>query len=240
MTKNRFNKQQPSGVTQPESVKDQTKMPESQEQQNAGTESQENTEVVSQETTQNSGTEATQETPQENPGAEQVANDTPPAEEEQVEKAPEVKAEATDKLSKEGFAPVYKVELELTQYAEHMDRTKTIDPVEGGKWQYSLFTLVKSILNADNQEVFNKEWATLLNFFNKNKEGIFNDNFIFRFPEQWPGSATEFTQFRRLIYTAIHTADPKTRKKNLAEIAIETVAEGMNQNQRNKLISFYG
>lgn len=139
----------------------------------------------------------------------------------------------------EGFTPVFKVELDLNNYAEAMAKAKAINPEEGGKWQYSLYATLKAALNAPDQETFNKEWSTILNFFHKNKSGIFNENYIFRFPAQWPGSATEFTSFRRVVYMLIQTADPKTRTRALRDINMELVCEGMSQVQRNHLFSFY-
>lgn len=140
----------------------------------------------------------------------------------------------------EGFTPVFKVELDLNNYAEAMDAKKVINPEEGGRWQYSLFTLIKNILGAKNQEEFNKEWNTVLVYFNKNKDTIFNEKFIFRFPEQWPGSAKEFTTFRRLVYTIIQTADHKTRKKAIIDINLNMVCENLTEQQRTFLINFYG
>lgn len=161
---------------------------------------------------------------------------------EEVTEVPQVKEEekVVSKTKTEGFTPVYKVELDLNSYAEAMDKKKAIVPEEGGKWQYSLYTTVKSILNAKTQEEFNAEWNTLLLFFNKNKEGIFNEKFIYRFPEQWPGSNNEFTSFRRIVYLIIQTADPKARKKGMAEINMTLVTEGLNEAQRNRLLAFYG
>lgn len=145
----------------------------------------------------------------------------------------------TTTTQQEGFTPVYKVQLDLANYAEAMDKKKSIVPEEGGKWQYSLYTTIKGVLNAKDQEEFNKEWNTALMFFNQNKDGIFNENFLFRFPEQWPGSGTEFTSFRRIAYMMLQTADAKTRKKALKDINMELVVEGLNQAQRTKLLNFY-
>ena len=139
----------------------------------------------------------------------------------------------------EGFTPVFKIELDLNNYAEAMDKTKAINPEEGGRWQYSLFNTIKSILNAPDQETFNKEWNTVLNYFNKNKDGIFNESFIFRFPQNWPGSPQEFTMHRRIVYTLIQTANPKTRNKTIADINMSMVTEGMTEKQRNHLNAFY-
>ena len=152
----------------------------------------------------------------------------------------ETVSEATPATIQEGFTPVYKVELELSQYAEAMDKQKVVNPEEGGRWQYSLFTNIRSILNANTQEEFNKEWSTILNFFNKNKDGIFNERFIFRFPEYWPGSATEFVTFRRLVFVILETANVQTRKKKILDINLDMVTENLTETQKTRLVNFYG
>ena len=161
-----------------------------------------------------------------------------PATPEPVQKQQEAPA-APVSTTEEGFKPVYKVQLDLANYAEAMDRKKSIVPEEGGKWQYSLFTTIKNVLSTKDQEQFNKEWNTALVFFHQNKDGIFNENFLFRFPEQWPGSSTEFTAFRRIAYVMIQTADAKARRKALQDINMELVVQGLKEDQRTRLLNFY-
>lgn len=160
-----------------------------------------------------------------------VVQDTKPAE------APKAKAPVTQ--TQKGFKPVYKVELELVGYAEAMDKAKTVVPAEGAKWQYALYKAIKNTFLAKSQEDFNNEFNTILSFFNKNKDGIFNEKFIFRFPENWPGSQNEYTQNRRLVYLIIQSADPKNRKKSLESINMEMIAEGMTEPQKQMLFNFY-
>lgn len=164
-----------------------------------------------------------------------VVQDTKPAEAEAAKTEPK----SSHSQPQKGFKPVYKVELELIGYTEAMDKAKPMVPADGGKWQYSLFKAIKSIFLAKSQEDFNNEFNTVLSFFNKNKDGIFNEKFIFRFPENWPGSQAEYTQNRRLVYLIIQTADPKGRKKALDQINMEMVAEGMTEAQKNYLYNFY-
>ena len=168
-----------------------------------------------------------------------VTKEQPVVAEEKVAEA--VKSKASHSVQKEErFTPVYKVELDLIGYAEAMDSKKAVVPEEGGRWQYSLFTSIKNVLNTADQNQFNKEWATILNFFHKNKNGIFNEKFLFRFAEHWTGSTTEYTTARRLLFTLIQTADPKTRRTALASIKLDMVTEGLTEAQRVKLLNFYG
>ncbi len=233
--KNYFNQQgkQQSGATQ--------------ESEPVAAATQTSTEVATTETSVETPVAAVAETPVITTAVETVSTpvvvETPSAPVQEIVKpvaqAPVAKQAAHAKQSKEGFTPVYKVELELNGYAEAMDRTKSIIPEEGGKWQYSLFTTIKSVFAAKSQEEFNSEFNTILQFFNKNKEGIFNEKFIFRFPEYWSGSQNEFSFFRRVVYLIIQTADVKGRKKALEQINLGMVAEGLTEPQRNMLFNYY-
>ena len=135
---------------------------------------------------------------------------------------------------------MYKIEISLTAYAEAMDKNKSINPAEGGKWQFSLFNSIMEVLNNTNQENFTLEWNTMLAFFYKNKDGIFNDHYIYRFPEMWPGSTSQFATYRRLVYLIMQTADARSRRAALRDINMAKVVEGMTQPQVNRLNSFYG
>ena len=232
-SKNRNQQKSSTGTAGP---KPEAKAPEQQEQQQQQSAealaSQDQAQQQAGEQSQQSGAE--QATAQEKP-AEAIA-ETKPAE----AAAPAVaQPKASVSQHQKGFKPVYKVELELTGYAEAMDKKNVMVPEVGGKWQLALFKAIKNVFNAPTQEAFNSEFNTVLSFFNKNKDGIFNEKFIFRFPENWPGSPNEYTQNRRLIYLIIQTADPKNRRKALDEINMEMVAEGLTEPQKQMLFNFY-
>lgn len=135
---------------------------------------------------------------------------------------------------------VTKIESELTNYMEAMDPSKPVNPAEGGQWQYSLLQIIKGILSKTEFSDFSKEWTVLLNFFNKNKENMFNERYMFRFPQNWVGSDVEFSQFRRLVFLAIQTADPKERKKAASHMDLTKATEGLTESQASKILNFYG
>lgn len=229
--KNRGNQQrQSTGTAKPpvettEVQQDQTNLNAEQDQANAAAE----------QASETGADQAQETTAPETVTAAPVVQETKPAEAEAAKAQPK----SSHSQPQKGFKPVYKVELELTGYAEAMDKAKPMVPADGGKWQYSLFKAIKSIFLAKSQEDFNNEFNTVLSFFNKNKDGIFNEKFIFRFPENWSGSQAEYTQNRRLVYLIIQTADPKGRKKALDQINMEMVAEGMTEAQKQMLFNFY-
>lgn len=156
-----------------------------------------------------------------------------------IETTTETETEDKVEAKKVTSKRVYRVEFELSMYSENMAPGKSIDPIEGGRWQFSLLTTIRGILSARDQETFNKEWNTLLAVFHENKNKLYTENYLFRFPEQWPGSELEFAFFRRIVYAALRTADPKTRKAAIKDVNLELLTSTLNQDQRNKIINFY-
>lgn len=134
---------------------------------------------------------------------------------------------------------VNQVNMELGNYLEVMQVGKSVTPEIGATWQYSLFTTFKTVLNASSQEEFNASWNSLLAFFFDNSKEVFNENFIYRFPEHWVGSGSEFTIFRRLVHVALSTCNTKQRRKALADLDLEKATEGLTEDQKNKLLTFY-
>lgn len=134
---------------------------------------------------------------------------------------------------------VLKIEQQLVNYMHAMAPSVVQDPVVGGQWQKSLFVLLRTILSNEDQTVFRREWSTVLNVFNQNKEGVFHENYVFRFPQHWGISDTEATLFRRLITVIIQTALPDNRANFGSNVRLDTVAEGLNEVGKNNLVNFY-
>ncbi len=139
-----------------------------------------------------------------------------------------------------GFVPVKSIQTDLISYVEAMDPKKSVNPAEGGRWQYSLFNSLITVLNNKDQTKFNQEWNTVLGEFVKHQNGVFGENFVFRFPAEWTGTPNQFTTFRRLVTLIISTANPQTRTKALAQINLDLVTRFMSENQKTRLINFYG
>lgn len=162
-------------------------------------------------------------------------------EEPQVVQEEPKKNKSAVSVEKKGFKPVYKIELELTSYMDEMNPKKPIDPEVGGKWQYSLYTILRNIFNTDSQEQFNAEFNTVLSFFHKNKknDNALSENFIYR-PYMWTGSDKDYVVFRKLIQLIIETADPKVRKSFASKVDFSRTFAEMKEQERQLLINFYG
>lgn len=177
-------------------------------------------------------TEASTEAPVEEPSV----DITPPSV--KAEEMPPVKAKPKQESGKKGPIDM-NTDFLLNEYHDKMAPGKPIDPKKGGAHQFGLWQLIKNMLALEDQSAFNLAFNTVLMFANAHKEKLFSESYIYRFPEHWPGSEGEFTNFRRIIYLIINTANPATRNKQLQEINIEKTIEGFSEKEKNKLIVFF-
>lgn len=127
---------------------------------------------------------------------------------------------------------------ELNNYLNTVKPGVVVTKEEGGKWNYTIYSLLLGILNSQDQVTFNLKWNTVLRFYNRNKD-ILTGYVVTRYPNQWPGSSAEFVNYRRLIFLVMETADPQKRKEALKTIKLDTLFSGMTQAQSAKLIAFY-
>ena len=147
--------------------------------------------------------------------------------------APVAQAQATSSQN------VTKVEQQLVSYMDGMTPFIALDPKVGGQYQNFLFNTLRTVLNNQDQDQFRREWITILNVFNKNKEGVFHENYIMRFPQHWNLSDSEGALFRRLIAVIIQTANPDNRASFGSNVRLDTVVEGLNATQKNNFLNFY-
>lgn len=131
------------------------------------------------------------------------------------------------------------VEFFINQYRNAMNNKVAPVPEEGAKRNYSLFKFLISIINSESQVEFNKKWNSLLYLVNQYKDDTFALHLINRFPAQWPGTDNEFTLYKRLTFIILESADPSTRRKQVANINLDILTQGLTENQKAKLIAFY-
>lgn len=132
-------------------------------------------------------------------------------------------------------APMLPVQSELTALAQAIDPKQPVLP----RWQYTLFQLLKSVIeNEDNAEFF-QQWTAVLSFYHSSKGTAFSDMYMLRFSDEWPGSDSEFALFRRLISIVSQTSDPQERRKMSTMINFSRATEGLQEDARNRLIGFY-
>ena len=128
------------------------------------------------------------------------------------------------------------IQAELVAFAQAINPKKPVDP----RWQYGVFQLLRTVIQNQDVDAFHTQWTAILNFFHTSKGTAFSDMYMLRFSDDWPGSDTEFTSFRRLVHLASETADPQTRRKNAMAINMGRVTEGFTEEAGNRLTGYYG
>ena len=131
------------------------------------------------------------------------------------------------------------VERDLASYMEAVHPKQSLTDEAGGAWQSSLFQTLKRILSNPEPETFKTEWNTLLAFFHKHADEMFNENFMFRFQSTWKGSAKDYTTFRHLVYLAIRTANPQTRQQEARDIVLDRIVQGLDAQGATNLVNYY-
>lgn len=127
------------------------------------------------------------------------------------------------------------IQSELTALAQDINPKLPVQP----RWQYTLFNLMKSVLETQDNSEFHQQWSALLNFYHAAKGTAFSDMYILRFSDEWPGSDSEFSLFRRLVHVVSQTSEPQTRRKSAVMINFSRATEGLGEDAGNRLIGFY-
>lgn len=155
----------------------------------------------------------------------------------QPQTAPAQAKPQSKNLNKE--SNVVAIEQQLISYVEEVKPSKALSPVTIGQWQKSLYQLLISVLSNQDPAVFRREWNTILNVANKNREGVFHENYIFRAPQHWGLSDQEATLFRRILSVILETANPENRQGLTNRVLLERATQGMTEVAKNNFLNFY-
>lgn len=155
----------------------------------------------------------------------------------QPQPAPAQAKPQSKNLNKE--SNVVAIEQQLISYVEEVKPSKALSPVTIGQWQKSLYQLLISVLSNQDPAVFRREWNTVLNVANKNREGVFHENYIFRAPQHWGLSDQEATLFRRILSVILETANPENRQGLTNRVLLERATQGMTEVAKNNFLNFY-
>jgi len=154
-----------------------------------------------------------------------------------VQKTTETKEVNEEFVQPKRGSKVMATRLFLDNYKEALDPKKAINPEEGVKWSMSLHKVFLDALNKKEYNEFKEEWTEIINYFRENKDNpYFNENAIFRFTPYWYGSEK---LFRRLAMLIIYSTTPESRKVIIEKTDFNTYLEGLTEEQKQKLITFY-
>lgn len=131
-----------------------------------------------------------------------------------------------------------RVTMEMTEYVLLLDKAR--DPSEVARAQNKFFGTIKSIVNQPDFTTFNKEWNSLLNFINNNRDKV-NEITINRAIYAWNLSRKEQMIFSKLALLAVLSSDMKTRRKphGVGGDNIIAIAEQLSKEAAYNIAAFY-
>lgn len=131
-----------------------------------------------------------------------------------------------------------RVKLNLTEYVLLLQKAK--NPKEVATAQMKFYAIIKEILLKKDFAIFNRDWNSLLNFINSNKEHI-NLISINRSVYLWPLSPKDQQVFSKIALLAVLSADPSTRRKpaGVEGDSVMSLAEKLGREAANNLGAFY-
>lgn len=118
-----------------------------------------------------------------------------------------------------------RVKMEMTNYVLSMKEATNAD--ETAKAQMKFYNVIRSILMQKDYATFSKEWTSLLNFINNNRDDITYLS-ISRAVYKWPLDARQQKTFGVLALLAVVTANPKERRSP-AGVSPDDVIENANR-----------
>nr|DAY07963.1 MAG TPA: hypothetical protein [Caudoviricetes sp.] len=160
-------------------------------------------------------------------------------EEAKIESAPS-QVVNLEQLSTEISSGAISILQTIFRYMEDMAVGKPLQPKEGARYQAQLWGALKAMcFNLDDRE-FNIVYENVLKLFYEHREGVFSQDAVYRFPEEWPMSSAEHAAFAHLLTLMLNTCDRKTRyqvsrKLNWSYVFEIYYPEGV----QNRIRSFY-
>lgn len=127
---------------------------------------------------------------------------------------------------------------ELDGYAKAMAPGIPMSSEEGAKWQKRLNDRIWKLLRLNGPD-FWTGWEALLKFALREREGVFHNQYPFRFPEYLALSPKDTQNFHRLILLIQRTCNPKTRAAQLAQLNMITLTKDLPGSVGDKLRAFY-
>lgn len=131
------------------------------------------------------------------------------------------------------------VQERLDSYVENMRPGRPIEPKDGAAMQAVLWNTIRLILKQPAPD-FVTLLNNLLNTIKVNRQGVFNERYVYRFLDEVRITAPERRNFERILNLFLTTCDPQTRLASLRQVSLQTTLSGFtNQDEVSKLTAFY-
>lgn len=127
----------------------------------------------------------------------------------------------------------------MKEYVDRMRPGVAHGESEGAMLQVKLYRTIQSVLRQKGA-AFNKLYGELLSVVNANRNGCFNERYLFRYFTTVNLPAPERKNFERILNLIITTCDPATRTVASKQVDIDATMEGFKDSEMHqRVIAFY-
>lgn len=128
----------------------------------------------------------------------------------------------------------------FSDYLDHMAKGKPVDPANGVRLQFRLWSGFRTLINNTEPGNFREVWKQVLAICLESKDKVFNEFYMYRFADQWTQQKDQLRAFHALVNLIIITADPASRRAALAQVDLDkTIGSAYGATGRNNLVLFY-
>lgn len=128
----------------------------------------------------------------------------------------------------------------FSEYLEQMAKGKPVDPAQGVRLQFRLWSAFRTLVNNTEQGNFREVWKSVLAICLEAKDKVFNEFYMYRFADQWTQQKDQLRAFHALVNLIIITADPVSRRAALSQVDLDkTIGSAYTPTGRNNLVLFY-
>lgn len=109
----------------------------------------------------------------------------------------------------------------------------------GAQRQYSLWVVLRNIIQNYDQEEFRRTWTTLLAYVHENRKGLFEESLVMRFSEYWTQDEESLSKFQRIINLVLISSDQQNRNHLNKLISLDKTLRGFDEESKRRILEYY-
>lgn len=129
----------------------------------------------------------------------------------------------------------------LELYMKNMSPGIPLENKDGANYQLKLWKTILSLLEHSKEEDFRQSYGVLLGLFDKHKNDVFHERYVFRFMDSITIDKDESFAFLGILNLIKLTASFLGRKEALKQVDLgRTLGKVFSEQARQKVLAFYG
>lgn len=128
---------------------------------------------------------------------------------------------------------------QIKEYISMMAPNRPVSIEEGNRYQIQLYRAITSIINRLDVD-FQPAFTSLLKSFDKHRDGVFHETYVFRFFDQMTLPENDRKAFQRLLNLLKVTASVKGRDLAMRQLDLESSLElGVTEPGRQRVLAYF-